>query len=363
MPLFLRGKWRVGMVAVRDIFVGQEITYDYGVRSEVWMKKQGVSTEEAESRSGGQQTMESAGKSSSGEQGMTRAGKSIGGVDCREEGQVMRTALESSSGGQGMREEMRREGQTSGVPDEIGGGSESFEECEDVEILEGPSTTPARPHAQYKRSYFWCPEMDCTSGPVQKMTQHLQKVHKMGPATASQVAKRKRRAPVEAVRLKTPNPHTRSSGLQNMGFFISKKVKVSPSAGALTTTPPGFPMDTPATSTPNRSPPTPPCTHSTLSLDGKLHKGGTFLDGFYSHLKTRAGGSRGEHSATQISRYVGKYLYSLNAHTPVEGDLLKIPPVLPYLDTVQAAGIGSSGILHRILAHKAAVQYMRLEVS
>ena len=252
-------------------------------RSEVWIKskgKQEVSTEEGESRSGGQQTMESAGESSSGGQGMTRAGKSSGGADCREEGQGMRRAGESSSGGQGMREEMRREGQTSGVPDEIGGGSGSFEECEDdgdVQILEGPSTTPARPHAQYKRSYFWCPEMDCTSGPVQKMTQHLQKVHKMGPATASQVARRKRRAPVEAVRLKTPNPHTRSSGLQHMGLFVSKKVKVFPSAGALTTTPPGFPMDTPATSTPNRSPPTPPCTHSTLGLDGKLHKGGAIL--------------------------------------------------------------------------------------
>lgn len=33
-PLFLRGKWRVPMVAIRDVFVGQELTYDYGVRTE-----------------------------------------------------------------------------------------------------------------------------------------------------------------------------------------------------------------------------------------------------------------------------------------------------------------------------------------
>lgn len=31
MPLYVRGKWRIGMIAVRDIFVGQELSYDYGV--------------------------------------------------------------------------------------------------------------------------------------------------------------------------------------------------------------------------------------------------------------------------------------------------------------------------------------------
>ena len=36
---------------------------------------------------------------------------------------------------------------------------------------------------------------------------------------------------------------------------------------------------------------------------------------------------------------------------------------MPYLEETHAAGIGSSGILHRILSHKAAVQYMRLGVS
>ena len=36
-PLFVRGKWRVGFVAVRDIQKGDEITYDYGVRGLTWM--------------------------------------------------------------------------------------------------------------------------------------------------------------------------------------------------------------------------------------------------------------------------------------------------------------------------------------
>ena len=43
-PFFLRDKWRVGLIAIRDVFVGQELTYDYGVRTEVWMKKREVST-------------------------------------------------------------------------------------------------------------------------------------------------------------------------------------------------------------------------------------------------------------------------------------------------------------------------------
>ena len=37
-PVHVRGEWRVGMVAVRDIAEGEELVYDYGVRSEDWMK-------------------------------------------------------------------------------------------------------------------------------------------------------------------------------------------------------------------------------------------------------------------------------------------------------------------------------------
>ena len=40
-------------------------------------------------------------------------------------------------------------------------------------------------------------------------------------------------------------------------------------------------------------------------------------------------------------------------------DLLKTIPVLPYLEGVEEAGVGSSGVLHRILAHKAAVHFQK----
>ena len=35
---YVRGKWRVGFVAVRDIAVGDEVVWDYGVRGEEWGK-------------------------------------------------------------------------------------------------------------------------------------------------------------------------------------------------------------------------------------------------------------------------------------------------------------------------------------
>lgn len=34
-PLFVRGKWRVGFISTRDIKAGEELLYDYRVRSQV----------------------------------------------------------------------------------------------------------------------------------------------------------------------------------------------------------------------------------------------------------------------------------------------------------------------------------------
>lgn len=87
------------------------------------------------------------------------------------------------------------------------------------------------------------------------------------------------------------------------------------------------------------------------------------MDGFYAHLRTRAGGNRGEKPAREITRYVGKYLYWLNNEDVKESALLEPAVVLPYLERMQRKGIGSSGILYRILSHKAAVHFMRLAVS
>lgn len=35
-PFFARGKWRIGFVAIRNIAMGEEVVWDYGVRGEPW---------------------------------------------------------------------------------------------------------------------------------------------------------------------------------------------------------------------------------------------------------------------------------------------------------------------------------------
>lgn len=37
-PVYCRGKWRIGFLAVRDIAVGDEVVWDYGVTTEEWGK-------------------------------------------------------------------------------------------------------------------------------------------------------------------------------------------------------------------------------------------------------------------------------------------------------------------------------------
>jgi hypothetical protein len=64
-----------------------------------------------------------------------------------------------------------------------------------------------------------------------------------------------------------------------------------------------------------------------------------------------------------MTRYVGKYLYWLNPRRVEEGALLDPSHVVPYLESVQQGGIGSCGVLHRLLAHKAVIQCMRMTVS
>ena len=37
-PIYARNKWWVGMVAVQGIPIDAELTYDYGVKTEGWMR-------------------------------------------------------------------------------------------------------------------------------------------------------------------------------------------------------------------------------------------------------------------------------------------------------------------------------------
>ena len=35
-PTHVRGKWRIGFVAIQDINIGDEVVWDYGVRDQEW---------------------------------------------------------------------------------------------------------------------------------------------------------------------------------------------------------------------------------------------------------------------------------------------------------------------------------------
>lgn len=100
-----------------DIEEGEEITYDYGVRSEEWMK--------------------------------------AGYQEARREESALDT------------------------------------EADETSVAITPAEDKEKRKGGYKRNYFWCPVKDCASGPVQKVTQHLHKVHGMDPVTASKVARKK----------------------------------------------------------------------------------------------------------------------------------------------------------------------------
>ena len=282
-PVHVRGKWRVGMVAVRDIEEGEELTYDYSVRSEHWMK---------------------AGKKArSGEQD----------VPARDSGSVGGAMGESREG--------------SPAVHVVGISRESGKKV-------------------YKPNFFWCPEQDCASRPIQKVTQHLQKVHKMDLATAAMVARKKRRAPANTVRPKMPKPQHPVKQSATYCPVCRPHINSLPTCSSH------------IISHPTCSSMHPRYLKTGLSLS--LHPQHVthwlpprrFVLGWL--IRTRAGGNRGEHSARQITRYVGKDLFHLNP------ELLDTDSVSPQ---TQRAGIGSSGILHRILAHKAAVNFMCLGVS
>ena len=132
-PIHLRGKWRLGLMAIREIAPDTEITFDYGVREMEWMRSRqdqmspAVSLREPSSppspTSPSQDVVVTAGPAAKGMRGPKGKGRAA-------------------------------------------------------------ALTPT------KRNHFWCPVVDCASGPIQKVGQHLSKVRPGG----GQVAEEKDRA-------------------------------------------------------------------------------------------------------------------------------------------------------------------------
>ena len=314
-------------MALYDIPRGQELTYDYGVRAMEWMKrktgKDGTGADGGERGTGGDQG------GGNGEGGGRHQREDGGGVQGGGNGEG--GGRHQREDGGGVSDQREDEGGDGGV---AGGSKEKGSAPGPVRRETGQRKTTTG----FKRNYFWCPVKDCASGPVQKMAQHLVKVHKMDTPTSVKMAKRKVRAPSEVL---LPNPAKRSSGMRALPLALAPQPSTSKCASK-----------TPSQSAPSKT--------STL---GTYHSGGAFLEDFLQHLQTHAGGSRNYAPALQLTRAVGKYLHALNPEAVDSSRLLEVDSIQGYLTNLTAAGIGASGVLSRILAHKAAIHFMCLTVS
>ena len=252
-PVFVKEKWRMGFIALRDIPRGEELCYDYGVREESWMRRSRL-----------------------------------------EKGKVASCA--------------EVEGKDDEVMEVVGGNGKG---------------------KKAKRRYIWCPMRGCPSGPVQKITQHLRKVHKVSsPGEIKRLTKHKRYAPPEAIKFRIPNPHTQGSAVRPLPVIQKSR--------------PAFPKTSKGGHT-------------------GCHRGGEFLENFSAHLSA-PGGNRGESAAKQIVTNVGKYLYFLSPMAVKVEGLLLHEKVMSYIKSTEEQGVGCSGVLHRIDAHSLAVRYLLLTV-
>ena len=181
-PVYIKNKWRMGFVALRDIPPGEEICYDYGVRGQRWMGR---------SRLAG--------------------------------GKVF-------------------------SPGEV----EEVKDDDVVEVVGGAGKVWGK-KGKPKRRYVWCPVKGCQSGPVQKITQHLRKVHQVSAQEMKRLTKNKRYAPPEAVKFRIPNPHTQESAVRPLPL-VQK-------------------MGTPAATR-----------QMTKSGRAPCHRGGEFLENLSAHL-------------------------------------------------------------------------------
>ena len=139
-PVFVREKWRVGFFSLRDIEIGEELCYDYGLRTEeLWTRKGRL--EDGRVTSGGA-TVEVGEES-----------------DRDEEGQLEgRCAEEKADKTDGQRE---------------------VKHAEESEQKPGRSGVRGAKKKEPKRRSWWCPIVGCTSGPTQKIEQHFASKHKL----------------------------------------------------------------------------------------------------------------------------------------------------------------------------------------
>ena len=307
-PKLLQGKWRIALLAIKDIEVGEEVLYDYWERTQLWMRERTESggREEREEAVGDEDGMGEGRFGGSGEWEKKIDGGVVGGSGDWEEkrdggavggsGDWEEKRDGGAVGGSGdWKETAGGSGDWEGMGDDAVGGSGDWEGMGEGGISEGGSyivvlsthscesskhgvvaakSEKLLPHKTHHNS-FWCPVADCASGPVQKITQHLMKVHKMDHSRASKISAKKVRAPLEAMCLRLPNPATRSSQLLPLPLAVASTTAPSATSSSLSRTA-HLPSQSASASTSHHAT-TPPHT---------VHTGGQFLNAFFTHLQT-----------------------------------------------------------------------------
>ena len=147
-PVYVRGKWRVGFLSLREIQVGEELCYDYGTRTdEKWTRKGRL--EDSRVTSG---------------KGRVRVG---GERDADVVGQLEGRCAEVKAD--------EREGETQGSCVEV--KAEAKLESAEIRESKEPEIGKKKDKKQPKRRSWWCPIVGCASGPVQKVEQHFESCH------------------------------------------------------------------------------------------------------------------------------------------------------------------------------------------
>ena len=146
-PFKVRGKWRVGFLACRDIGVGDEVVWDYGVRGEDWSGCQLVG-------------------------GVVKTATEIRGRGSKRAREV-EGGQESEGGGE---PEERQESERGGEPEggqESEGGGEPVEKAKEARHDGAGLGKP--PTKKKKQKLCMCPI--CHSGPHVKISNHLIQTH------------------------------------------------------------------------------------------------------------------------------------------------------------------------------------------
>lgn len=204
------------------------------------------------------------------------------------------------------------------------------------------------------------------SGPVQKITQHLSRVHKLPPNKIARIntPDNQRYATQDAILNKTPCPSKRERTLESL---LQRHPQSSTPGSQLETKMPPPEKGRKGIVGKGKQPVSscPPESSGIASIRRMgYHDTSPFLEEFNEFLLSRAGGKRSGDAAAQLRKNVSKYLFFLDNQKVRPELLLKKKPLVKYLKVVEEGfGVGSSGLLQKLDSLAAALRFMRFSLS